>query len=265
MASPRTVVFPGPGNTHFDFGQKLSFASYDTKPSMMTVNPDSLMPTGFIFQFQLISTWGDPYYVGLNGIEFFDYAGHQLPLKANNIGAFPHSVNSLENVCSDVRTPDKLVDGVNDTYDGRHMWLAPVFQQQVNLLYAHFDQPVTVSMVKIWNYSKTPSRGVKEFSVLVDGLLVFHGVLPAIPTEARGILPTCMAPVEHRTILFTEQQDLVAQEKHHALKSTFEEEDFQMTNNSFVCVGSQQLNASQPVDPALRPQTSVTAGSVHCS
>jgi hypothetical protein len=38
-----------------------------------------------IFQFQLISTWGDPYYVGLNGIEFFDYAGHQLPLKANSI------------------------------------------------------------------------------------------------------------------------------------------------------------------------------------
>jgi hypothetical protein len=48
VASPRTVVFPGPGNTHFDFGQKLSFASYDTKPSMMTVNPDSLMPTGCI-------------------------------------------------------------------------------------------------------------------------------------------------------------------------------------------------------------------------
>jgi hypothetical protein len=54
-------------------------------------------------------------------------------LHFQDIGAFPHSVNSLENVCSDVRTPDKLVDGVNDTYDGRHMWLAPVFQQQVSL------------------------------------------------------------------------------------------------------------------------------------
>ena len=28
---------------------------------------------------------------------------------------------------NDARTPDKLVDGVNDTYDASHMWLAPVF------------------------------------------------------------------------------------------------------------------------------------------
>jgi len=40
-------------------------------------------------------------------------------------------VNVLEGVNGDVRTPEKLVDGVNDTLDGRHMWLAPILPNQV--------------------------------------------------------------------------------------------------------------------------------------
>ena len=45
---------------------------------------------------------------------------------SSDIAAFPDSVNSLEGVCGDVRTPDKLIDEVNNTSDGRHMWLAPI-------------------------------------------------------------------------------------------------------------------------------------------
>lgn len=40
-------------------------------------------------------------------------------------------MNVLDNVSGDVRTPDKLIDGVNSTNDGRHMWLAPVLPGQV--------------------------------------------------------------------------------------------------------------------------------------
>lgn len=43
-----------------------------------------------------------------------------------DIAAYPESVNVLSENASDVRTPDKLIDGVNDTVDGRHMWLAPI-------------------------------------------------------------------------------------------------------------------------------------------
>lgn len=50
-----------------------------------------------------------------------------------DIAAFPDSVNSLEGVCGDVRTPDKLIDQVNDTCDGRHMWLAPILPGLVGL------------------------------------------------------------------------------------------------------------------------------------
>ena len=79
-----------------------------------------------VFQFQLFSTWGDPYYVGLNGLEFYDENGYRLRLTENNITAHPHSVNVLPRVVDDIRTPDKLIYGVNDTYDGRHMWFAPI-------------------------------------------------------------------------------------------------------------------------------------------
>ena len=43
-------------------------------------------------------------------------------------------MNVLEGVSGDVRTPEKLVDGVNSTLDGRHMWLAPILPNQVNVL-----------------------------------------------------------------------------------------------------------------------------------
>lgn len=54
-----------------------------------------------------------------------------------DIGAFPDSVNVLEGVNGDVRTPEKLIDGVNDTLDGRHMWLAPILPDQVPVYIAY--------------------------------------------------------------------------------------------------------------------------------
>lgn len=42
-------------------------------------------------------------------------------------------MNELEGVSDDIRTPDKLIDGVNDTYDGRHMWLAPILPGIVSI------------------------------------------------------------------------------------------------------------------------------------
>lgn len=41
-------------------------------------------------------------------------------------------MNVLENIQNDVRTPDKLIDGANDTMDGGHMWLAPILPNIVS-------------------------------------------------------------------------------------------------------------------------------------
>ena len=47
----------------------------------------------------------------------------------------------------------------------------------MNELWICFEEPVSVSVIRVLNYSKSPSRGVREFEVLVDDALLFVGVL----------------------------------------------------------------------------------------
>lgn len=94
-------------------------------PSTMFEIP--VLPRGRHLLINILSTWGDPYYVGLMGLEIFDGSGHPVNIADpdRQIWADPPDINVLAEYNNDPRTVDKLVDTHNFTCDDLHAWLAP--------------------------------------------------------------------------------------------------------------------------------------------
>ena len=91
-----------------------------------------------------------------------------LSLSLSDIAAYPESVNVLEGISDDARTPDKLVDNINDSEETSHMWLSPVLPGALNTVYIVFNRPQCVGSIRLWNYGKTPTRGAREIAVCVN-------------------------------------------------------------------------------------------------
>ena len=108
-------------------------------------------------------------------------------------------------------------------------------------------------MVKLWNYSKTPERGVSAFQIAVDDLIVYRGKL------AKN---ACGQPV-----LFTRDPDTVRKESPRVVYAGSEEQSVLFINERQVMGGGEKLNAPVPrgvgawhgtgvPDPGARPTTS---------
>jgi uncharacterized membrane protein YgcG len=135
----------------------------------------------------------------------------------------PRDINELPFVVqsgqTDIRTVDKMYDGVNTSFLDEHMWLAPYASDRANFIYVFLDEPLTISRIVVYNYTKTPKRGVCEMEILVDDVLVYRGQLrkSASEVEARrislGVEPTSLTcPNNGNAILFTKDVAILREE-----------------------------------------------------
>lgn len=121
------------------------------------------LPTGKTLIIDILSTWGDKYYVGLNGIEIFGIDGKLVKVKKVRIlsleflskiffqiTAVPPDVNVLPECNSDPRVVTNLLDGVCRTQDDMHIWLAPFEMGCSHIITIEFEKIETLAMMRIW-------------------------------------------------------------------------------------------------------------------
>jgi len=94
--------------------EKILFAPRNASSQRAFVNPE--LPRGRTLKFNVLSTWGDPHYVGLMGLEIFDERGKVLELSdiGKQLWADPADINVLDDYEEDPRTVDKLLGTANN-------------------------------------------------------------------------------------------------------------------------------------------------------
>ena len=189
-----------------------------------TSTGDSL-PRGSVLRLEVLSTWGDVHYVGMNGLEIYDHAGRKLrllapPLSAvgarpqqesaiSSISAFPSGLDAMPGYQEDPRRIANVLDGVNFTNDDLHIWLAPHQTVLQNLqsvpnkselghdgtlatITLKFNVPVAISMIRIFNFNKSRAhnqRGIRHCRIVLDGSSVFDGYVSQCLIIHAGLLP----------------------------------------------------------------------------
>ena len=208
-----------------------------------------VLPCGFVLKLELFSTWGDPHYIGLTGIEIVDAISGPLVVPASAVSAEPKGVCDLEGMEKDVRLPARLTDGQNKADEIAHSWLAPYSEASPNLVCVYVNKPIVLAAIRVWNYAKTPARGAKEVHVYLDDNLVFDGVL-------RKYEGSTVGEDFHQSVLFTHEDHLVRQEKEYVSEpSEIDPVEVLYTNDNQVVRGRADNRAVKPL--GTRPTTSV--------
>jgi len=115
----------------------LSIADRQRPKAPVSLTAEAL-PSGTVLRIEILSTWGDTNYVGLNGLELFDQLGRLCVLTSRaadercsrciaSVHSFPSDINCLSQFGGppDPRAVTNLLDGCNFTRSDLHVWLAP--------------------------------------------------------------------------------------------------------------------------------------------
>ena len=204
-------------------------------------------PAGRVVSLILVSTWGDPHYVGLNGVQLLKPNGEPIRVSPQQLVAEPPSIATLPQLANDPRTVDKLVDGTNATYDDRHMFLAPFTPGRSNAVRLDLGRTERIAAVRLWNYAKTSTRGVRSFEILIDGNLVYQGTARPAPLRQGSAVAASSDFVQ--TVLFTDNEDLIRQEAHHVYTNEDLEDGLQIFDNGQKIGGGSNVKPEEVVRP----------------
>lgn len=205
-------------------------------------------PAGRHLKLQLLSTWGDPHYIGLNGIQLLSPSGQSIRITPQQIVAEPPSIASMPQLANDPRTVDKLVDGTNSSYDDRHMFLAPFTPGRANSVRIDLGRGgERIAAVRIWNYAKTSTRGVRSFELLLDGALLYQGSARPAPPRVGSSLVAASDFVQ--TVLFTDCEDIIRSEAENVYNSEDIEDGLQIFDNGAKIGGGASVRPEELVRP----------------
>ncbi len=113
-------------------------------------------------QLVLESTHGDTDYIGLCGLEFRGQGGKVLECEVAD--ASPRDMGDV-GYSNDPRTPDKLLNGVNNTTDDANMWLIPFAKDSHHSITCTFRKGVeSIIGFQVWNFNKAISKGSESES-----------------------------------------------------------------------------------------------------
>lgn len=256
-----------PGGELFDFGQFIDFREPETLLSNVMcesatsilnnrsyLNQDFVcpyLPTGTTLKLQILSTWGDNVYVGLNGLAVYDGVGDEYEVDPALACAYPSSVNeyiSSQMPKGDSRTVDKLFNHINLTKSPSSCWLAPIpifgsvkeRATSSNFVFVRFPKPVSIGLIKVWNYARTVTRGVRQLKIYLDNILIYSGEIRIAP-EIKG---NSSASVDFgQSILFTADPATIAREKNNIYRA--KSNDVLLVDNGVVLNFPNHFDRSQ--------------------
>lgn len=192
----QTISFP---YINYYFSEEELYPLSNYKPASLFFKQDfetPYLPMGFIYKITFNSNYGDPEYIGLNSLEFFDQLGRSV-FKEITPKIVSNCVNG-KNI--DFSDPNNLINQINFNQNHKRYWQVNYSSinkvvnnnlnentfsnftdlsssPKANSIYIMFDIPVCVSCIQFYNLSKYPNQGVKDLQICVDEVLIYKGML----------------------------------------------------------------------------------------